>query len=108
MLSFALITPLLALGCSYETGSGEDDGENLGESALALVADAFTNPTGVSRIASVNGAAIDENNPFFQSLGSNGRACVNCHQPSAAMGITPRQIQQVFSATPTAFCSARA
>jgi hypothetical protein len=99
MLSFALITPLLALGCSYETGSGEDDGENLGESALALVADAFTNPTGVSRIASVNGAAIDENNPFFQSLGSNGRACVNCHQPSAAMGITPRQIQQVFSAT---------
>src|SRR5205085_7040190 len=29
----------------------------------------------------------------------NGRACVNCHQPSAAMTITPPQIQAVFNAT---------
>jgi hypothetical protein len=54
---------------------------------------------GSSRTVTVNGAAIDTNNPFFQSLGTNGRACVNCHQPSAAMGITPAQIQQVFNAT---------
>jgi hypothetical protein len=47
----------------------------------------------------VNGATIDQNNPFFQSLGTNGRACVNCHQPSAAMTITPPQIQAVFNAT---------
>jgi len=47
----------------------------------------------------VNGATIDENNPFFQNLGTNGRRCVTCHQPAAAMGITPPQIQQVFNAT---------
>jgi len=99
MLSLALVTPLLALGCSYEMGSGENDPENVDRTTFELVGDAFTNPSGVSRVASVSGAAIDQNNPFFQSLGSNGRACVNCHQPSAAMGITPPQIQQVFSAT---------
>jgi cytochrome c peroxidase len=95
--SFVLTLPLLAMGCSYEAGDTES--ESLGEIALELVGDAFSNSTGVVRTASVNGAAIDENNPFFQSLGVNGRACVNCHQPSAAMGITPRQIQQVFAAT---------
>jgi cytochrome c peroxidase len=99
VLCCVLAAPLLTLGCGYQNDSDENDAENLGEMALQLVADAFSNPTGVSRIASVNGAAIDENNPFFQNLGANGRACVNCHQPSAAMGITPRQIQQVFSAT---------
>jgi cytochrome c peroxidase len=96
--SLALVLPSLALGCSYETGTTENS-ENVGETALELVGDAFTNPTGVVRTVSVSGAPIDENNPFFQSLGVNGRACVNCHQPAAAMGITPPQIRQVFDAT---------
>ena len=42
---------------------------------------------------------IDTTNPFFQPLGSNGRACVNCHEPSANWGITPAQIQQKFNET---------
>ena len=65
----------------------------------ALTGDSFPNAKGASRVVTVNGATIDENNPFFQSLGTNGRACVNCHQPSAAMTITPPQIQAVFNAT---------
>jgi cytochrome c peroxidase len=93
--SLACVLPAVALGCSYESGASEDT-ESLDEQ---LVSDAFSNPTGVARTVSVNGAAIDENNPFFRSLGVNGRACVNCHQPSAAMTITPVQIRQVFEAT---------
>ena len=62
----------------------------------ALASDAFTNPNGAARVVTVDGTAIDPNNPFFQSLGTNGRACVNCHQPSAAMTITPPQLQAVF------------
>ena len=92
VVSFVLSAPLVALGCSYET----EDLENV---TFELVGDSFSNAKGASRILSVSGAAIDENNPFFQSLGVNGRACVNCHQPSAAMGITPPQIRQVFDAT---------
>ncbi len=91
----AAITPLLLAGC----GALEDAGDDTNLSEAALVGDAFNNGTGASRIASVNGAPIDENNAFFQNLGTNGRRCVTCHQPAAAMGITPPQIQQVFNST---------
>src|SRR5215813_5241826 len=80
-------------------GCGEmQDGDAVADES-GLAGDAFRNPNGTSRVVTVNGAAIDETNPFFQSLGTNGRACVNCHQPSAAMTITPPQIQAVFNAT---------
>ncbi len=81
------------------TGCGEmQDGDAIADES-ALAGDSFTNANGAARVVTVNGAAIDETNPFFQSLGTNGRACVNCHQPSAAMTITPPQVQAVFNAT---------
>jgi len=83
----------LALGCAVESGP------DAAETGQALVGDSFANPTGRHRTVSVDGRPIAENNGFFQSLGTNGRACVNCHQPAAAMGITPVQIRQVFDAT---------
>src|SRR5262245_54809189 len=90
----ALLTLQLATsGC----GDLQEDDAVVDESALA--GDAFANANGAARTVTVNGAVIDQNNPFFQSLGTNGRACVNCHQPSAAMTITPPQIQAVFNAT---------
>jgi hypothetical protein len=88
-----LAVPLLALGC------GDIEDSDVEGSEAALSGDAFANANGAARTVTVNGAAIDENNPFFKSLGTNGRACVNCHQPSAAMTITPPQVQAVFNAT---------
>jgi cytochrome c peroxidase len=85
--------PLLALGCA------DVEDADLEGSEAAASGDAFANANGSARMATVNGATIDENNPFFKSLGTNGRACVNCHQPSAAMTITPPQVQAVFNAT---------
>ena len=38
------------------------------------------NPTGVAATFNTAGK-IDLTGPFFQSLGTNGRACVSCHQP---------------------------
>ena len=38
----------------------------------------------------------DLDNPFFQSLGTNGRSCVSCHQPSDAWTVTPAHIQMRF------------
>jgi cytochrome c peroxidase len=35
-------------------------------------------------------------NPFFQSLGSNGRACATCHEPRSAWGISAASIRQRF------------
>jgi len=53
----------------------------------------FPDPTGVV----ANSGAIelrDLHNPFFQSLGSNGRSCATCHQPSDAFGLSAAHARQ--------------
>jgi hypothetical protein len=58
----------------------------------------FPNPTGYAATFSTTGS-VDLTGPFFQSLGSNGRACVSCHQPSDGWTITPAHVQQRFAET---------
>jgi cytochrome c peroxidase len=48
----------------------------------------FANETETIRTFNAAGA-LDTDNRFFQSLGTNGRACVTCHQPSDAWTVTP-------------------
>lgn len=43
--------------------------------------------------------SIDLNNPFFKSLGSNGRSCTTCHVPSEGWVITPKGVQARFDKT---------
>jgi hypothetical protein len=56
------------------------------------------NATGIGATFSSTGS-IDLANPFFQSLGGNGRACVSCHQPSAGWTITPDNVRERFEAS---------
>jgi cytochrome c peroxidase len=56
------------------------------------------NQTGFATTVSTQ-LTIDRNNPFFRELGTNGRTCVDCHQPDAAWSITPRNLQQLFDKT---------
>jgi hypothetical protein len=58
----------------------------------------FPNASGMSATLSTNGP-IDNTNPFFQSLGTNGRSCGSCHQPGDAWSVTPASIQRRFRAT---------
>jgi hypothetical protein len=58
----------------------------------------FANPTGISATYSTVGK-IDITGPFFQSLGTNGRACVSCHQPSTGWTVTPANMRARFVAT---------
>ncbi|HKW62636.1 MAG TPA: hypothetical protein VJN89_08840 [Candidatus Acidoferrum sp.] len=59
----------------------------------------FVNPSGASETYSTTGGGIALTGPFFQSLGTNGRACVTCHQPSDGMSVAAANIQQRFVAT---------
>jgi cytochrome c peroxidase len=43
--------------------------------------------------------SLDTTGPFFQVLGTNGRACVTCHQASQAWTVTPPGIRARFKAT---------
>ena len=58
----------------------------------------FANPTGIAATFSTAGK-VDLTGPFFQSLGTNGRACVSCHQPNVGWTVTPRDVQARFEAT---------
>ena len=43
--------------------------------------------------------SLDTDNPFFQSLGTNGRSCFTCHQPDQAWTVTPARIRDRFEDT---------
>ena len=58
----------------------------------------FLNSTGVVKTFNQNGN-IDLTGPFFQSLGTNGRSCSSCHQPSDAMGIAAANVSLRFDLT---------
>ena len=58
----------------------------------------FVNPTGISRTYNVNGAT-DFDNPFFQSLGTNGRSCGSCHDAADGWTIVPSHVQARFEAS---------
>jgi cytochrome c peroxidase len=58
----------------------------------------FANPSGVAATYSTDGP-IDLRNPFFADMGTNGRACVTCHQPADGWTVTPAGIKARFEAT---------
>jgi cytochrome c peroxidase len=58
----------------------------------------FRNPGGTSSTYSTTGG-IDLTGPFFQSLGTNGRSCGSCHQPSDGMTVSAAHVQKRFEAT---------
>ena len=59
----------------------------------------FTNSGGASETYSTVGGGIDVTGPFFQSLGTNGRSCGSCHQPSDGMSIAAASVEQRFAQT---------
>jgi hypothetical protein len=58
----------------------------------------FPNLTGASQTYSSTGG-IDLTGPFFQSLGTNGRSCGTCHQPSDGMSVSAANIELRFLLT---------
>ena len=90
-----------AMGVAACDGGGEGTLETAEEQELrlsqALLAP-LPNPSGLARTA-VPGNRIDLGNPFFQSLGTNGRSCASCHQSGEGWSITPAGVQLRFLAT---------
>jgi hypothetical protein len=55
------------------------------------------NRFGFSRTMTASGTALnDPDNPFFRSMGQNGRSCHSCHVPEAGMSITPEFVRARF------------
>jgi cytochrome c peroxidase len=59
----------------------------------------FSDPSGSFATVNQAGPTVESTNPFFQDMGTNGRRCVTCHQPSDAFSITPSHIRELFENT---------
>ena len=69
--------------------------------ASAVAADNLTplvDPSGTVATYSTTGS-IDLGNPFFQSLGTNGRSCGTCHLVENALGLSAAAVQARFAST---------
>ncbi len=55
--------------------------------------------SGVIGTENLRGPTFAARNPFFQTLGTNGRACVTCHEPRSAWGVSAASIRQRFEAS---------
>ncbi len=59
----------------------------------------YEDSTGRLGLYNSGGAMETKGHPFFEPIGTNGRACVSCHQPSDAMGLSVATIQKRWKDT---------
>ncbi|HMM56104.1 MAG TPA: cytochrome c peroxidase [Rudaea sp.] len=84
------VTTILALACAFSATAAPD----------AFTSGALTTADASGWLRTFTPAGtIDTGNPFFQSLGTNGRSCNSCHRQAQGWTVTPAELQQRFSAT---------
>lgn len=59
----------------------------------------FRNPQGRVGVLMASGAVDTTNHLFFTPIGTNGRACVTCHQPSDGMSISAATLRERWRLT---------
>lgn len=59
----------------------------------------YENAQGRLAIFNADGPIETKGHPFFEPVGSNGRACVTCHQPSDGMSLSAKTVQERWNAT---------
>ena len=92
-VGWIVATGVAALMLLVGHASAEDARADLsGDRVMLLTPD----PSGLLSTVSTHGAALGRSNPFFRSLGTNGRACVTCHAPSQAWSISPPEVRRRY------------
>ena len=100
--AWAAFISLAALACGTEPGTVPAAPDVSVVARVAPAGDVVTadNASGASQTINVSGGpVVDPGNPFFQSLGTNGRSCATCHDVRDGMTLTPRRLQARFAAT---------
>lgn len=59
----------------------------------------YANPHGAVGLFNASGPIETKGHPFFEPTGSNGRACVSCHQPSNGMSLSVDSVRERWTAT---------
>jgi hypothetical protein len=70
-----------------------------GDNRVLPATTSYSNEHGQIGFLNTAGAVGTRDQPFFQPLGRNGRACVTCHQPADAMALSVDSIRARWDAT---------
>src|ERR1700693_2749540 len=91
--SLAILVPVFLLGAGGLIAAADN------ANRIVPPVQIFPDPNGALANLNLSGPTDTSTNPFFQDLGTNGRRCVTCHQPSDAWSVTPPHIRERFDAT---------
>ena len=99
-----IVPVLLASAALVWTQSGRSYGPTRlwwgpGEGGLLPWDETYENPLGHNTLVNAKGPVQTQGHPFFEALGSNGRACVSCHQPANAMTVSSALLQERWRET---------
>jgi hypothetical protein len=87
----------MALAASAQSGLRQwwapGDGTRLAEFAT------YENDRGQVGVLNMSGTLETKAHPFFEPIGTNGRACVTCHQPADGMSLSVRTVRERWEAT---------
>src|SRR5882724_7241451 len=99
-----LLFPTLALGIAFTLSAQYQDNSRVawiepGSGVVLPEFDAFDSVNGTLGVLNASGPVNTDNHPFFTPLGTNGRACVNCHQPTYGMSISAASMVERWRTT---------
>jgi hypothetical protein len=103
LLSIALLAAACQTGRAAQVEPGqakglEDAYWRAGEDRIFPASLSYDNALGSATTINVDGPTSTRGHPFFTALGTNGRACISCHQPSDGMSITPATLRKLWDA----------
>lgn len=82
-----------------QTGAQQADWWDADSGRTMFAAKTYPNPNGELGTLNKDGPFETKGHPFFSALGTNGRACVTCHQPSDGMSISAATVRQRWMVT---------
>jgi hypothetical protein len=96
----AVALAITAAGSAHaEQPSGASQWWEPGNGRTLPASVSYTNPHGRLGILNTDGAVESRGHPFFEAIGTNGRACVTCHQPADGMSLSVDTIRARWDAT---------
>jgi hypothetical protein len=96
----AVAVAVAAAGLALAQGGGAPDRWwAAGEGRVFPAQLDYDNELGSLRVLLAGGPQKTKGHPFFEPLGTNGRACVTCHQPADAMSLSSQTAQERWVAT---------
>src|SRR5438874_689830 len=91
-----------ALAAHAQSGRSYGPGRiwwDAGQGGVLPWEETYDNPDGQVTVSNRRGAQRTEHHPFFEPLGANGRACITCHQPANAMGLSVAALRERWKET---------